>query len=53
MGHSLAAQWTINGRITSQEGKPITQAEIFFPDFNKTINSDDYGVFNFNINDSI
>jgi hypothetical protein len=34
MGHSLAAQWTINGRITSQEGKAITQAEIFFPDFN-------------------
>ena len=53
MGHSLAAQWTINGRITSQEGKAITQAEIFFPDFNKTILSDDFGTFHFNINDSI
>ena len=53
MGHSLAAQWTINGRITSQEGKAITQAEIFFPDFNKIILSDDFGTFHFNINDSI
>ncbi len=53
MGHSLAAQWTINGRITSQEGKAITQAEIFFPHFNKTILSDDFGTFHFNINDSI
>jgi len=52
MGYSPYAQWTINGHITSQEGKAITQAEIFFPDFNKTINSDDFGVFHFNINDS-
>ena len=53
MGHSIAAQWIINGRITSQEGKPITQAEIFFPNFNKIILSDDLGIFHFNINDSI
>ncbi len=53
MGHSLWAQWTINGHIISQEGKAITQAEIFFPDFNKIINSDDFGIFHFNINDSI
>ena len=52
MGYSPYAQWTINGHITSQEGKAITQAEIFFPDFNKTINSDDFGFFHFNINDS-
>ena len=53
LGHSLSAQWTINGSIISEEGTAIAQAEIFFPDFNKTILSDGYGAFHFKINDSI
>lgn len=52
LSHDLAAQWIINGRITSKEGKAITQAEIFFPDFNEIIISDDFGAFYFEANDS-
>ena len=51
--HDIAAQWIINCRITSEEGNPIRQAEVFFPDYNKLLISDDFGFFSFKINDTI
>ena len=52
-GHNITAQWIINCKITSEEGKAITQAEVFFPSYDKLILSDDFGFFHFKINNAI